>query len=145
PFAERGRQRELIGAPASTLTGCEYCAGAHAETARLLGVAAGVLEALVEDVGPAPVDDKLRPLLAYLLELTVTPVRMVQADADAGFAAGWDEDRLHDAIAVVALFTFMNSLLLGHGVMADETQFAPRGRRDFKEGYLRQHPELYGG
>jgi len=37
-------------------------------------------------------------------------------DAQAVFAAGWDEQALYDAICVCALFNFMNRLVEGMGV-----------------------------
>jgi hypothetical protein len=43
--------------------------------------------------------------------------------------AGWDETALHSAIAVCCLFSFMNRLVDGHGIEADATLFAERGRK----------------
>ena len=95
------------------------------------------------EVATAPVDERLRPILAYVRKLTLSPARMVAADAEAVFAAGWEDAALHDAIAVTAFFAFMNRLALGHGLAADATLFAARGGRHFKEGYIAQHAELY--
>jgi len=67
-----------------------------------------LFEKLIEDIDTAPVDDKLKPVLHYVRKLTLTPARMVQADAD--------EHALHDAVAVYATINFMNRLVLGHGV-----------------------------
>ena len=136
-------ERELIGAFVSALTGCRYCTGAHAETARLFGIREGLLKDLVENFDSADVPGNVRPLLAFVRKLTRSPARMTQSDADAVFEAGWNETALHDAIAVTAFFTFMNRLVLGHGLAADESQFAARGRRHFEEGYLKQHYDLY--
>ena len=41
---------------------------------------------------------------------------MTQADADAVFAAGWNDQALHDAVSTCALFNFMNRLVEGHGI-----------------------------
>jgi len=129
-------ERELIGAFTSALGNCRFCAGIHTETARLFGVDAGLLEQMVEDFDAAPLDPKSRALLAFIRKLVLTPAQMVKADADAVFAAGWSEDALHDAVAVSALFAFMNRLVMGHGITADESQFQARGRRHFESGYL---------
>ncbi len=72
-------QRELIAALVSSLNGCGYCHGVHAATARVFGVADGVLEALVHDVDTAPVNDRLRPLLRFVRKLTMTPARVTRS------------------------------------------------------------------
>ena len=72
-------------------------------------------------------------------KLTQAPTRMIQADADAVFAAGWDEAALHSAIAVCCVFNFMNRLVDGHGIEADRASFSERGRRHVEMGYLAQY------
>ncbi len=136
-------QRELIGAYTSALNACQYCAGGHRVAAELFGIEPQVLDELVADLEGSSVEPKLKPLLAFIRKLTETPSRMVQADADAVFDAGWDERALHDAIAVSCFFSFMNRLVLGHGIVPDPDKFVERGRRHFELGYLAQHPELY--
>jgi hypothetical protein len=69
----------------------------------------------------------------------MTPTRMRQADADAVFAAGWDEAALHSAIAVCCLFNFMNRLVEAHGIEADRASFSERGRKHVEMGYLAQY------
>ena len=58
------------------------------------------------------------------------------------FAAGWDENALHDAIAVCRQFAFMNRLVFGHGIAADESKFAERGAARMRQGYVARHPGL---
>ena len=70
--------------------------------AEAFGVAHGVLGKLEVTIDSAPIDEKMKPILRFVRKLTGTPGRMVQADADAVYAAGWDEHALHDAIAVCA-------------------------------------------
>ena len=137
-------ERELIGAYTSALNACRYCAGGHRVAAELFGIEPHVLDEIVADVDASSVDPKLKPLLVFVRKLTLTPAGMTQADADAIFAAGWDESALHDAIAVSCFFCFMNRLVLGHGIVPDPSQFEERGQRHFQIGYIAQHPELYG-
>jgi alkylhydroperoxidase family enzyme len=70
----------------------------------------------MNDVETAPVDDKFRVLLQYVGKLTVAPASLTQQDADAVYAAGWSPDALYDAVAVCALFNFMNRIVEGTGV-----------------------------
>ncbi len=128
-------QLELIAAYVSGLNACQYCYGVHSETARAFGLEAGAIEAMLADLNSAPVDPKMRPLLAYANKLTVSPTRMTQADADAVFAAGWSERALHDAVLTVCLFNFMNRLLEGHGCKGAPGIYAERGKALMDEGY----------
>ena len=77
----------------------------------------------------------MRVLLDYVRRLTTAPQALVQADADAVFAAGWSERALHDAILTASLFNFMNRLLEGHGVKGSSDIFASRGRALSEGGY----------
>ena len=117
-------ERELIGAFSSGLNACNYCYQGHRISAESFGVDVTMFEKLIDDIDTAPVEAKLKPILHYVRKLTLTPSRMVQADADAVYAAGWDEDALHDAVAVCATFAFMNRLVLGHGVKYSDARGA---------------------
>lgn len=112
-------ERELIAAYVSGLNACTFCYGAHAIYARAFGVCEDLLAAMVADLDRAPVADRLRPLLAYVRKLNTLPGRLVAADAEAVFAAGWSEAALVEAVQVCALFNFMNRLVEGTGVNFD--------------------------
>jgi uncharacterized peroxidase-related enzyme len=128
-------QHELIAAYVSGLNACQYCYGVHAETAHAFGLPVGAVETLLEDLDAAPVESRMRPLLAYARKLTLAPAKMTQADADAVFAAGWSERALHDAVLTTCLFNFMNRLLEGHGCKGSKELFALRGPALKEEGY----------
>jgi AhpD family alkylhydroperoxidase len=74
----------------SSVNACGYCLGAHARTAEAFGVDPALIEALAADLDTAPVEPKLKPVLAYVTKLTRTPSRMTDADRQAVFDAGWD-------------------------------------------------------
>jgi uncharacterized peroxidase-related enzyme len=128
-------EREMIAAYVSGLNSCDYCHGIHTVTAEAFGVPAGLLAAAVADLDSAPVPDKLKPVLAYVGKLTRTPARMTEADAEAVFAAGWDENALHDAVLVCALFNFMNRMVEGIGIKADAAYATESGERLAEVGY----------
>ena len=48
--------------------------------------------------------------------VTETPSRMVQADVDAIFNAGCDEDCFHYTVMICGLFNLMNRMMDGYGV-----------------------------
>jgi uncharacterized peroxidase-related enzyme len=139
PSAFTAGERELIGAYTSALNGCMYCYSSHSEAAKFLGIAEDVFAAMMDDPDGAPVTAALKPVLAFVKKLTLTPSRMLQSDADAVFAAGWDERALHDAIMVCCCYSFMNRLADGHGLPSDPALFRARGRRHAEEGYFTQY------
>lgn len=136
-------ERELMCAFISRLNDCTYCASSHTEAAIAFGVDPGLFEPLMEDVDTAPLDDKLKPVFKFLKKLTETPYRMVQADADAVFEAGWDESALQDAMLVCCCYSFMNRLVDGHGLPSDPEKFKARGARHAEEGYVVQYAEVF--
>lgn len=128
-------ERELIAAYVSGRNDCAYCHGVHTATAEAFGVPPGLLAALLTDLDSAPVDDGMRVLLAYVGKLTTEPGRITDADADAVYAAGWDERALHDAVLVCALFNFMNRMVNGLGIIADHSYYTLSGNRLHDVGY----------
>ena len=109
-------ERELIAAYVSSLNACSFCFGAHKLMARAFGVDEALMDALVSDPATAPVDPKLRPLLAYIGTLTRSPSMLTEADAQAVYDAGWSEAALYDAIQTCALYNLMNRIVEGTGV-----------------------------
>jgi len=134
-------ERELILAYAAGAAGCQFVYVAHSEVAYAWGIEAGLLDKLLENPDTAPVEARLKPLLAYVRKLAATPGEMTQADADAVFAAGWDEHALHDAIAITARAAFMQRLVEGHGFtpMARDVA-AKHAKRRVERGYVNLYP-----
>jgi uncharacterized peroxidase-related enzyme len=128
-------QHELIAAYVSGLNECQYCYGVHAQTAQAFGVPEDNLRRMLFDLNDVQLEARMRPLLEYVRRLTVSPHQVVQADADAVFAAGWSERALHDAILTTCLFNFMNRLLEGHGCKGNQEVFKDRGLGLAKGGY----------
>lgn len=129
-------ERELIAAYVSGVNACTFCAGTHEAAAEALGVAPDLFPALLADVDSAPVTDRLKPVLHYVRKLTLTPTRMVQADADAVFAAGWEERDFHLAILICGLFNLYNRMLEGYGCKNTEIYRRTAGAELAEIGYL---------
>jgi uncharacterized peroxidase-related enzyme len=133
-------EREMIAAYVSGLNACNYCHGAHRMIAESQGMDPAVFESLLNDPAQAGIDERLLPILAYVKKLTETPSRMTDRDAEAVYAAGWDEQALFDAVFVCALFNFMNRLVEGCGVQMDEAALESALERYEK---MKDSPEPY--
>ena len=112
-------ERELMAAFVSGVNACEYCYGAHAAAAGAFGVSEDLIRHLVADIDSAEVDDRLKPVFRFLKKLSLAPTRIVQADADAVFAAGWDERAFYDLVLVGCLYNFMNRIVEGSGIKSN--------------------------
>lgn len=129
-------ERELIAAYVSGLNRCEYCHGVHTATAERMGVEAGLLARIVESGDIEGVPAKLRPVLALARKLTRAPDSVTKNDADAVLGAGWDDTALYYAVAVTALFNFMNRLVEGLGIELTASYVGPASQRLAERGYL---------
>lgn len=128
-------QRELIGAYTSGTNDCTYCYNTHKATAEAFGVDPGLLESMLDDLEGSDVEEKLKPVLRFVRKLTKTPSRMVQADVDAIFDAGWDEDCYHCAVMICGLFNMMNRIMDGYGVTNTAEGRTLRGKMLAEKGY----------
>ena len=115
-------ERELIAAYVSGLNACDYCHGSHQAIATDLGVDPQLLAAVLQDPATAPIDERLRPILALVHKLTLTPSKVSQADIDAVAAVGWSERAVQDAIEVCGLFGLMNRMVNGYGLETPNSQ-----------------------
>ena len=113
-------QRELIGAYTSGVNDCDYCFRSHQATAANFGIEESLLDAMVDDLDSAPIEEKMKPLLRYARKLTKTPAKMTEADAAAAYDAGWNDEALFRATAVCAYFNFANRLADGSGLDASD-------------------------
>jgi len=122
-------ERELIAAFMSGLNACGYCHGVHTATAQALrgrrgnpGRAASRCQhrrGAGADEAAAAVCGQAHP----------HPGEDRPGDADAVLAAGWEEQTLHDAVAVCGLFALMNRLVDELGITAGEDYFQASARR----------------
>ena len=130
-------ERELIAAYTSATNACRYCHGVHKLVAEGFGVDEAVLDKLWADIGTAPVDVRMKPLLAYARKLTEAPSRVIDADADAVYADGWSEEALLHTIAVCAYFNQMNRLVEGAGIVGSPESYAANAETLVARGYQR--------
>jgi len=110
-------ERELIAAFVSGLNACGFCYGAHTAIAEALGIDENVFTVLMDEgIDNAPIDEKFKPVLRYVEILTKSPSSIRPSDSQAVRDAGWNDEAIHDAAVVCALFNFMNRLIEGTGI-----------------------------
>ncbi len=122
-------ERELMAALVSVLNSCNYCVGIHESAAEAFGIEPGLLAELVTDIDNAPVDERLKPVLHFVVKLTLHPSQMLEADAEGVLQAGWDEQALFDAVCVCSFYSFMNRYVDGTGLESAPDQLRRMGRQ----------------
>ena len=143
PSALSAGERELIQAYVSGLVNCRYSYIAHCEAAYARGIERGLVEKIIDNPDTAPVEAKLKPVLADVKKLTLTPTETTQQDADAVFDAGWDEKALHDVIAVTARMNFMCRIVEGYGFTPMTPEIArKRAEERARVGYVNLYPAM---
>jgi uncharacterized peroxidase-related enzyme len=135
-------ERELIGAYVSALNGCDFCQAIHSQAAAALGIDAHVLATMRSNLQSVSIDMRMRPILSFVQKLTLSPSRMTPADAEAVFAAGWNDHSLYDAVAICGLFNLMNRLVNGLGIEADSAYTQTVAQYLATGGYARFLPLL---
>ena len=116
------KERELIAAYVSGLNACSFCYRGHKAIAEMFGVEEGLIDELVEDLESVEIDGKIKAALRYSKKVTENASKLVTGDADALYAAGWDENALMNIVEICALFAMYNRLADGTGVIAGNTK-----------------------
>jgi uncharacterized peroxidase-related enzyme len=136
-------ERELIAAVVSGTNACGYCLGAHTIIATTFGVDENLIRAVVDDVDAAPLDERLRELLRFVIKLTRAPASVRTTDRQAVLAAGWSEEALYYAVVTCALFNFMNRVVEGMGVRTSPGIQARQRERHARTGSSAINNETY--
>jgi uncharacterized peroxidase-related enzyme len=116
-------ERELFAAFTSRLNQCRFCTGTHcAVVSQTLGE--DVTQAVLNEFGSGPIDEKLLATLSFLEKVTLSPEDVGPEDAMAALHAGVSAAALRDAVYVCALFNMINRV-------ADALDFAIPSPREF--------------
>jgi len=75
-----------------------------------------LVDALAADPDGAPLGARSRAFVTYALKLTRTPHAVVESDLEPLRVVGLSDRGLHDLVAVVAYFNFVNRVAAGLGV-----------------------------
>jgi len=135
PSALTPGERELLGSFVSALNACPYCHDVHNEAVKAFGIRGEMTERLKEDIDTSGLDEKLKPLFKLARKATEAAYKVTDADFQAAYEAGWEDDAIRDAVVVACLFNFMNRLVSTLGIEADQGYLAEAGARIRDEGY----------
>jgi uncharacterized peroxidase-related enzyme len=124
---------ELMGAYVSKNNECQYCLIDHVAVANNV-YDADTIQAILDNLDTAPIDNKTKLILAFIKKLTVSPSELTKADITPLLTEGLSKKAIEEAIHVCGTFNVMNRL-------ADAFDFAfssdPKktGKFLYKNGY----------
>jgi hypothetical protein len=100
-----------------------------------------VVRGALEDVETCALGEGERALLRFVHKLNATPAKIAAEDVATLHAAGVDDEAIHDAVSVCALFNFYNRWVDGAGIHGTpEAVYAMSGKRMAAGGYARSEP-----
>ena len=108
-------EREMIAVVVSVANDCAYCTAAHSAALRKLTRDPALADAIAADPASAPVEPRVRTMLAYAVKLTLQPKEMSEADVRALRGAGWTDEDVMDIAEVTGVFNMSNRMASGLG------------------------------
>lgn len=117
-YAPRGlsrAERELCAVAASRVNGCVYCCSVHSRFFEQLAKRNDVIAQLYADAATAGTSARERALIAFAIELTLTPQAVNTASFHRLREAGLAPLEVLDAIHATAMFGWANRLMLNLG------------------------------
>jgi uncharacterized peroxidase-related enzyme len=118
PGALPRADRELAALAASLVTGCVYCASVHGRRQVQLAHDETVAVALATKGPDAVADPRQRAVVDAAGGLALTPPRLTAVDAGRLRQVGLDDAQVRDLVAVAAMFSWANRLMMTLGAPA---------------------------
>lgn len=107
-------ERELIATQVSAGNECQFCMNSHAAAARhLYGEQGSVVDQVITNPATATVSDKMRALLTIAGKVRRDGRSVTTDDINAARAAGADDQAIHDAVLIAAMFCMYNRYVDG--------------------------------
>jgi uncharacterized peroxidase-related enzyme len=130
-FAEGALPREtkeLIAAWTSKINSCNYCVGTHNWFLLQFGGTQELADAIASsnDVDDLPLDEKTKTMMRLISKVSTAAYKVVDADWEAAWDAGWTDAELLEAVFCASLFNFINRLVdsTGLGVVQQQSKIS---------------------
>lgn len=103
--------KELIAAHVSNLNSCAYCVDAHSAMAMAQGFTQEEVKSILADIdGSALIDDKTKQLLHFSEKINRHAYKVTGSDVQGLRDIGCSEEEIFEAVAVTALFNYMDRM-----------------------------------
>jgi uncharacterized peroxidase-related enzyme len=112
--------REMLATVVNGLIGGAPWLGGHAAAVRRLTKDEHLGSEFATTWPTYDLDPKTRALLSYAKKLTEEPSMVEDADVEALRAAGWDEQGIYEATALISLYNYSGRMEAATGLPMDE-------------------------
>src|SRR5450631_337567 len=131
-------ERELIASVVSSGNECAFCTAAHIAIADLYLGDSSIADAVKNNIGTAPVSEKMKALLTIASAVQENGKLVTQAMVDATKKEGATDLELHDTVLISALFSLYNRYVDGLASVtpADPAFYNRLGHILLEKGYL---------
>ena len=136
-------ERELIAAYVSSRNNCKFCMSSHAAAAReLYGNERHIVDCVIEDVGKAPVSEKMKALLTIAGKVQQSGKEVLPEDISNARKHGAEDRDIHDTVLIAATFSMFNRYVDGLASLTptDEKAYDEMGKRMTTIGYVLPQP-----
>lgn len=113
------QQKEYIFLVCSAANLSTYCLTAHCEVVRMLGIEGPEPEQVALDHTSVPLPMQFKALLNFAAKLNRSPERIAAADVNTLRTFGFSEEQILEAVLMVGLARFTNTVSLGLGIVPD--------------------------
>lgn len=119
PSALTRQQKEYIFLVCSAANLSTYCVTSHCEIVRMLGIDGPEPEQVALDYTSASLPLPMKALLNFAAKLNRQAQTIGEADIEALRTFGYSEDQIMEAVLIVGVARFTNTVSLGLGVLPD--------------------------
>jgi len=132
-------ERELIATVVSSGNQCTFCTAAHTAAADVLLGENETSEKGKQDIGLAPVSEKMKTLLTIAAMVRESGKAVTKEAIENARAAGATDIEIHDTVLIAALFCLYNRYVDGLATVAptDPAFYTGLGERLKNHGYNR--------
>lgn len=114
--------KEMIAVVVSAANKCDYCINHHAEALNFYWKNKEKLNRFINNFRSVEIEPKVKLLLEYAYELTITPQNISLATIKSLHSSGWDDEDILLANLIISYFNFVNRIALGLGVEYSEDE-----------------------
>jgi len=114
--------KELIAVVVSCVNKCNYCIKHHAEALKFYWKNEDKVKQLINDYNSIKLEARIKIILDYAIQLTLSPNSITQNKVNKLKSAGWDDKDILSINLIVSYFNFVNRIALGLGVEFDEDE-----------------------
>lgn len=112
-------EKEMIIVATSAANGCQYCVIAHGALLRIFSKEPLLADQIAVNYLHAPLSERQKQMLAFALKLSRSPEAVSEADYQALYEQGYNDDDIWDIAGITAFFGLSNRMAIVTAMQAN--------------------------